>query len=59
MIQRTLRIVKLTPIAVSTCASCGADFHSHEPVEDDAEAQMRSAFDRHKCRTPREEQNQG
>lgn len=47
--QSDLRIVKLTPIALSFCASCKAEFTSTAPVEDDAEAEMKRAFDAHRC----------
>lgn len=45
----SLRIVKLTPIALSVCNSCKTEFTSHAPVEDDAEAEMKIAFDTHRC----------
>jgi predicted nucleic acid-binding Zn ribbon protein len=49
MTKRTLKIFKLTPIALSECESCGEQFQSRQAVEDDAEAEMRTAFDTHKC----------
>src|SRR5438067_11922917 len=49
MAKRILKIVKLTPIALSYCESCDAQFQSHQPVEDDAEAEMRILFKKHKC----------
>jgi len=50
MPKRNLRIVKRTPIALSTCESCNMQFQSRQPVEDDAEREMREAFQAHKCR---------
>ena len=50
MQKRTLKIVKHTPIAIAFCESCHLQFKSHQPVEDDAEAEMREAFDAHECR---------
>jgi hypothetical protein len=49
MAKRILKIVKLTPIALSHCESCEAQFQSHQPVEDDAEAEVRKSFESHKC----------
>jgi len=45
----SLRVVKLTPIALSFCRSCRMEFTSKAPVEDDAEAEMKKAFDTHHC----------
>jgi len=56
MPKRNLRIVKRTPIAIGICESCNMQFESHQPIEDDAEAEMRAAFDAHKCK--REDINQ-
>jgi len=47
--ERNLRIVKLTPIALSFCESCKAEFKSMQPIEDDAEAEMKKAYERHTC----------
>ncbi len=44
-----LRVVKLTPIALSFCCSCKMEFTSKAPVEDEAEAEMKKAFDTHRC----------
>src|SRR2546427_13250878 len=49
MPQRNLRVVKRTPIAIGICKSCNMQFGSHQPIEDDAEAEMSAAFDAHKC----------
>lgn len=46
---RTLRIVKPTPIALSLCDSCQAEFKSMQPIEDNAEAEMKKAFEAHIC----------
>jgi len=32
-------------------------FNSHQPIEDDAEAEMRAAFDAHKCKRQDASQN--
>ena len=50
MPKRNLRVVKRTPIAIGICESCNMQFKSHQPIEDDAEAEMRAAFDAHKCK---------
>jgi hypothetical protein len=49
MAKRLLKIVKLTPIALSHCESWDEQFQSRESVEDDAEAEMRTAFEKHQC----------
>src|SRR4051794_30290630 len=48
MAKPLLNSVKLT-LALSYCESCEAQFQSHQPVEDDAEAEMRKSFESHKC----------
>src|SRR5438876_3144633 len=50
MPKRNLRVVKRTPIAIGICESCNMQFGSHQPIEDDAEEEMRAAFDAHKCK---------
>jgi len=57
MAKRNLRIVKRTPIAIAVCESCNMQFNSHQPIEDDAEAKMRAAFDAHKCKRQDASQN--
>ena len=49
MTRRILKVVKLTPIALSFCECCKAEFRSTRPVEDDAEAEMKKAFETHTC----------
>jgi len=49
MTKRTLKIFKLTPIALSECENCGEQFQSRQAVEDDAEAEMRTAVQQHQC----------
>jgi hypothetical protein len=44
-----LRIVKLTPIALSFCESCKVEFRSTQAIEDDAETEMKKAFETHTC----------
>src|SRR5690349_9103441 len=40
MQKRKLRIVKRTPVALGICERCNAQFHSKQPVEDNAEIDM-------------------
>jgi hypothetical protein len=47
--SRSLRIVKLTPIALSFCEACQMEFRSTEQVEEDAEAEMKKLFEKHIC----------
>jgi hypothetical protein len=49
MQKRTLRIVKRTPIALGICERCNSQFHSKQPTEDSAEAEIMAAFDAHNC----------
>jgi hypothetical protein len=49
MPKRALKIIKLTPIALSMCEYCEAQFQSHQPIEQDAETEMRISFEKHKC----------
>lgn len=44
-----LKIIKLTPIALGICDTCNMQFDSRESVEDDAEIEMKAAFDAHTC----------
>ena len=46
---RTLRILKLTPIALAVCDACKREFNSYQRVEDDAEREMRALFESHEC----------
>lgn len=46
---RTLRILKLTPIALAVCDPCNRQFNSCQRVEDDAEREMRAFFESHEC----------
>ena len=57
MSNRNLRIVKRTPIAIGVCERCNSQFKSSEPVEDDAEAELRAQFDAHKCKPVDSSQN--
>lgn len=50
MPNRNLRIVKRTPIAIGVCEACNMQFHSKQPVEDNAEIDMMIQFDKHKCK---------
>ncbi len=49
MRQRTLKIVKRTPIALAFCEICRMEFHSYAREEDEAEQEMQSLFDSHSC----------
>jgi hypothetical protein len=50
MPKRTLRIVKLTPIAIGVCEACSMQFHSKQPLEDNAEIELKIRFNKHKCK---------
>lgn len=50
MPKRNLRIVKRTPVAIGICEACNMQFHSKQPVEDNAEIDMMIQFDKHKCK---------
>jgi hypothetical protein len=50
MPKRAVRIVKRTPIALGVCEKCSSQFHSKQPIEDDAEHEIRAAFDQHICK---------
>jgi hypothetical protein len=56
MQKRRLRIVKppLPPIGI--CERCNTQFKSSKVSQDDAEEEIKAAFDRHKC-DPRESSN--
>jgi len=51
MPKRNLRIVKLTPIALAICETCNMQFHSKQPVEENAEIDMKIQFNKHKCKS--------
>jgi len=57
MQKRKLRIVKRTPVALGICERCNAQFHSKQPVEDNAEIDMKIQFDKHKCKPLGSSQN--
>jgi hypothetical protein len=57
MEKRNLRIVKRTPIALGVCERCNSQFHSKQATEDGAEAEIRAAFDAHKCKLIDSSQN--
>jgi hypothetical protein len=50
MPKPTLRIVKLTPIAIGVCEACNMQFHSKQPLEDNAEIELKIRFNKHKCK---------
>lgn len=49
LMLRKLRIVKLTPIAIAVCESCGREFHSGLALEDDALKEMQDLYAAHLC----------
>ena len=50
MPERSLRIVKLTPIAIGVCEACNMQFHSNQPIEESAETDLNIQFNKHKCK---------
>jgi hypothetical protein len=50
MAKPNLRIVKRTPIAIGICEACNMQFHSKQPIEDNAETDMKIQFTEHKCK---------
>ena len=59
MPTRNLKIVKLTPIAIGVCEACNMQFHSNQPIEDNAEADLNIKFNKHKCKPLDASQNAG
>ena len=57
MQKRKLRVVKRTPVALGVCELCNSQFHSNKVLEDDAESDMQSQFDSHKCQLTDSSQN--
>jgi hypothetical protein len=49
MPKGNLRIVKLTPIAIGVYEACNMEFHSNQPLEDNAEIDLNIQFNKHKC----------
>jgi hypothetical protein len=49
MLERKLKIVKLTPIALACCERCKTTFESYQRVEDEAEREMKTLFEQHDC----------
>jgi hypothetical protein len=50
MPKRNLKIVKLTPIAIGVCDACNMEFHSKQPLEDNAEIDLEIQFNKHTCK---------
>ena len=48
MPKRKLRIVKKTPSVLGVCEGCGSEFNSGLSGQD-AEAEIKTTFDAHKC----------
>ena len=44
MPKRNLTIVKLRPVAIGVCDACNMEFHSKQPLEDDAEIRFRDSI---------------
>jgi len=57
MASRKLRIVKRTLPAIGVCERCNSQFKATGTSEVDAEAQIKSAFDAHKCKPTDSSQN--
>ena len=51
LMERKLRIVKRTPIAVGFCQACNMEFNSMERLEDDAEEDLKDLFAAHICKS--------
>jgi len=49
MAIRWLRIVKRTPTVLGVCEKCSAEFGSSHQTASSAEAEIKVAFDAHKC----------
>jgi hypothetical protein len=56
MPTRKLRIVKRTPIVAGVCERCGSEFGSRLS-EEAADAEIRTAFEAHKCKALDSSQN--
>jgi hypothetical protein len=48
MVIRRLRIVKKNPVLAGVCERCGSEFSSRL-FGQDAEVEMKAAFDAHRC----------
>ena len=49
MDTRKLRIVKPPLPAIGVCEGCNSQFKSNKRSEDEVEAEIRAAFDAHRC----------
>ena len=49
MDTRKLRIVKPPLPAIGVCEGCGSQFKSNKRSQDEAEIEIRAAFDAHEC----------
>jgi len=56
MASRKLRIVKKTPVLAGVCERCGSEFSS-QLVGDAADADIRTAFEEHRCKPLDDSQN--
>ena len=50
MFLRKLRIVKPPLPAIGICEACNLQFTSNERSQEDAEREIKAAFDAHECR---------
>jgi NMD protein affecting ribosome stability and mRNA decay len=57
MDTRKLRIVKPPLPAIGVCEGCNSQFKSNKRSEDEVEAEIRAAFDAHKCELTDDNQN--
>jgi hypothetical protein len=57
MDTRKLRIVKPPLPAIGVCEGCNSQFKSNKSSEDEVEAEIRAAFDAHRCELMDDRQN--
>jgi NMD protein affecting ribosome stability and mRNA decay len=57
MDTRKLRIVKPPLPAIGVCEGCNSQFKSNKRSEDEVEAEIRAAFESHKCKLMDESRN--
>jgi hypothetical protein len=57
MDTRKLRIVKPPLPAIGVCEGCNSQFKSNKRSEDEVEAEIRAAFDAHRCELMDDSQN--
>ena len=57
MQKRILRIVKPPLPAIGVCERCNSQFKSSNPSQNEAEKEIKAAFDAHKCKLMDSSQN--